>query len=108
MTFEQEIHRLRTAIEMLTSVMAEAEQLEEQKLSVLGFDQDNVLEDEIQYRFRQHTNTVEQIYATIVRQFPTEMSTFQTDGINDDDSALQAFRTGQATLGQFWDLFGEI
>ena len=108
MTFQQEIERLRLTIETLASIMDEAEQLEEQKLAVLGFDQDNALEDEIQYRFQQHTALVEKLYTAITTQFPTDIASFQIDGLEDDDIALQAFRAGQATLPQFWDLFGEV
>ena len=107
MSFQQEIQRLRSTIETLSSVMDEAERLEEQKLAVLGFDQDNVLETEIQYRFQQHTTQLETLYAALVQNFPADVHNFQMDGIEDDDNALTAFRAGQATLAQFWDLFGE-
>ena len=107
MPFQQEIQRLRSTVETLSSVMDEAERLEEQKLAVLGFDQDNVLETEIQYRFQQHTTQLETLSAELVQNYPKDVENFQMDGVENDDSALTAFRTGQATLPQFWDLFGE-
>ena len=107
MTFQQELQKLRSLIETLSSIMDEAEQLEEQKLSVLGFDQDNVLEDEIQYRFKHHSKEVEKLYADIVQLFPSDVANFQINGFEDNDNPLQSFRSGQATLSDFWDLFGE-
>jgi len=108
MSFSEQIDKLQQQITKLGALMDEAEALEAQKLAVLGFDQENVLESEINYRFTEQVQLIQQEYAAIIEQYPTELAQYSPE--NNDDSislALEGFRKGEAELAHIWDLFGE-
>ena len=110
MAFETALEDFRKEIDKLSTLMDEVEALEQQKLAVLGFDQDNVLELEISHRFERHMQVVQESYALLVKKHPEEVANFTTTHTiagEKEEESLRAFRCGEASLNHFWDLFGE-
>ena len=107
MSFSNSIDQLQTPVDALSKIMDEADALANQKLSVLGFDQENILELEISTRFAQQLELVQQTYTVIVKDFSVELSSFQPSKTIQNDHAIQAFRDGNADLADFWDIFGD-
>jgi len=108
LSFSNTIQQLQNQINTLSAIMDEADALEAEKLAVLGFDQENILELEISNRFEEQLLAVQQTYRSIVKHHSGELSTFQpTTAVEQPDHALQAFRSGKAELADFWDLFGD-
>ena len=105
--FLQAITQLQDYINTLAKIMDEAEQLEAQKLAVLGFDQENVLEDAITFRFQEQLQLIKELYQIILDSYPQELQEFRPENAHAPSHALEAFRNGQAETAHFWDLFGE-
>ena len=107
MSFSNEISQLRENINTLSAIMDEAEQLEAQKLAVLGFDQEDVLEEAISFRFQEQLQLIKELYQTIFESYPKELKEYLPDNEHTPIHALEAFRNGHAETAHFWDLFGE-
>ena len=106
-SFSDDISQLHNEVTKLGSIMDEAENLEFQKLKILGFDQENILELEISIRFNEQVQLIKQLYQTIFDTYPNDLINYQASKEGTPTHALEAFRSGKAETAHFWDLFGE-
>ena len=107
MSFSDHLNQLKAQVQKLSAIMDEVEALEEQKLAVLGFDQDNVLESDVSGRFQHQVQLLHTTYQILQTDYKSELGRYHPNPEEEMSQALQAFRAGEAETAHFWDLFGE-